>query len=140
MRSSPPYPTPSSCRSRMSANGIELSRNAGDGPPPGRVSVVVRNDEYALIASHPIEPGERIIQIDGDLSNTTCRLSVQVGLGTHISPPPGLKEGDRPEVYQWRFLNHSCRPNAVIVRRVLVAIRPIEPGEEINFDYNTTEY
>lgn len=38
-----------------------------------------------------------------------------------------------------RYINHSCRPNAKAVGRkgriVVVALRPIEPGEEITYDY-----
>jgi len=38
-----------------------------------------------------------------------------------------------------RYINHSCRPNARPVARkggiVIVASRPIEPGEEITYDY-----
>jgi SET domain-containing protein len=38
-----------------------------------------------------------------------------------------------------RYINHSCRPNATPVRRkralAIVALRRIEPGEEITYDY-----
>jgi len=38
-----------------------------------------------------------------------------------------------------RYINHSCRPNAKPVlrkgRMVFVALRGIEPGEEITYDY-----
>ena len=38
-----------------------------------------------------------------------------------------------------RYINHSCRPNAKPVGRtggiVIVALRPIEPDEEITYDY-----
>ena len=38
-----------------------------------------------------------------------------------------------------RYINHSCRPNAKPVHRnggiVIVALRRIEPGEEITYDY-----
>ena len=38
-----------------------------------------------------------------------------------------------------RYINHSCRPNAKPVGRrggiVIVALRGIEPGEEITYDY-----
>ena len=38
-----------------------------------------------------------------------------------------------------RYINHSCRPNAKPVGRkggiVIVALRQIEPGEEITYDY-----
>jgi uncharacterized protein len=38
-----------------------------------------------------------------------------------------------------RYVNHSCRPNAEPITRnggiVIVALRKIEPGEEITYDY-----
>jgi SET domain-containing protein len=37
-----------------------------------------------------------------------------------------------------RYINHSCRPNAKVGRKggiVIVALRQIEPGEEITYDY-----
>ena len=38
------------------------------------------------------------------------------------------------------LVNHSCRPNARIERGiVMVASRRIEAGEEITFDYRTTD-
>jgi len=42
--------------------------------------------------------------------------------------------------YPWRFLNHSCDPNAAVRERQLIAVRPIHPGEDLTFNYNTTEY
>lgn len=41
------------------------------------------------------------------------------------------------------FLNHSCEPNCYVrfgESVELVALRPIEEGEELSFNYNTTEY
>ncbi len=39
-----------------------------------------------------------------------------------------------------KYLNHSCAPNAGIRgRRLLYAIKPIKKGEEICFDYSSTE-
>lgn len=58
----------------------------------------------------------------------------------HIVPPADLPQGDSSDRYLWRFLNHSCRPNAAIVNRVLVARTAIPAGAEVTFDYNTTEY
>lgn len=37
-----------------------------------------------------------------------------------------------------QYLNHSCDPNAAAQDTTLVALRLIEPGEEIRFDYATT--
>lgn len=49
--------------------------------------------------------------------------------------------------YRWvdvappvRYLNHSCDPNMGIRGRVrFYALRPIKAGEELTFDYSTTE-
>lgn len=41
-----------------------------------------------------------------------------------------------------KFVNHSCNPNcyvrAVVNNAFLVALRPIEKGEELTFDYSLT--
>lgn len=42
--------------------------------------------------------------------------------------------------YGWRFLNHSCEPNAFLRGLTLVALDDIPEGAEITFDYNTTEW
>lgn len=43
---------------------------------------------------------------------------------------------DRPYIY----FNHSCDPNAAYTGRCdLTALRDIEPGHEITFDYSTSE-
>lgn len=123
----------------MFKNDADDFQSPLNSPVKSRVAVETRHGECCLVASSLIEPGERIILVDGELSQTPCRLSVQVGQNLHISPPPDLGDHDKRDQYQWRFLNHSCCPNAVIVRRVLIAIRPIEAGEEVTFDYNTTE-
>jgi SET domain-containing protein len=43
-----------------------------------------------------------------------------------------------------RYINHSCRPNAEPIGRkggiVIVALRRIEPGEEITYDYGREYY
>lgn len=46
-----------------------------------------------------------------------------------------------------QFLNHSCDPNIGVVKELneggsydFVALRDIEEGEEVRFDYETTEY
>ncbi len=39
-----------------------------------------------------------------------------------------------------RYVNHSCDPNCGIKNRIkIVAMRTIEPGEQITFDYEMTE-
>ena len=42
----------------------------------------------------------------------------------------------------WGALNHGCDPNVAIdvSRRVIVARRAIAAGDQLRFDYNTTEW
>jgi hypothetical protein len=96
--------------------------------------------EYRVVATRPIVAGQRILTIDGVASATPCRYSVQVGRDLHVAPPADVIGDGRLDVFAWRFLNHSCRPNAAIVGRELIAIGAIAAGEEVTFDYNMTEY
>jgi hypothetical protein len=105
-----------------------------------RATVARRNGECCLVALGPIRQGERVLAIDGPLVNKPCRYSIQVGAGLHVGPPPGLTRDDASPRYYWRFLNHSCDPNSALVGREIVALRTIAEGEEVTFNYNTTEY
>lgn len=94
-------------------------------------------DHRCLRAAARFEPGEMILALEGLLSHAPSRYSVQVGAGLHIQPAPGIPEDSLRAA--WRYLNHSCRPNALFRGPVLSALTTIEAGEEITFDYNTTE-
>ena len=85
-----------------------------------------------VFASRRIEPGEVIIDGCRDvLSEETVKalppderiyLSVIDGRTILMQPPA-------------RFVNHSCNPNARGADDCDVAIRVIEPGEEVTVDY-----
>ena len=105
-----------------------------------RIEVAIRDGEQCIIARQAIAPGEWVMAIEGEQRSTPCRDSVQVDQNLHIAPPEDLIREDGRDAFLWRFLNHSCRPNATVARRALIAIKPIAAGEEITFDYNTTEY
>jgi SET domain-containing protein len=98
-------------------------------------TVVVRKSPIhgrGVFATHRIEPGE--IVIDGCreiLSDEAVNalpaeeirfLSVIDGRSILMLPPS-------------RFVNHSCNPNARATDRHDVAVRVIEPGEEVTVDY-----
>lgn len=121
-----------------------FARRGGDVLPSpvcqASITVATHNGEYCVLALRPIQAGEAIMTIEGELRATPCRYSVQVDRDLHIAPPAGMGSSDRHDLYLWRFLNHSCKPNAAMAQRVLTAVRPIMPGEQISFDYNTTEY
>jgi hypothetical protein len=60
------------------------------------------------------------------------RHSIQVGAEVHLTP----------EGAPWSLVNHSCAPNVRIdfERWELVALRAIEPGEELGWNYLATEW
>jgi uncharacterized protein len=89
-----------------------------------------------VFARRTIRRGEFILAFDGpliDFAETKRRgakecMAIQVGRNRYIdTQPPGV------------LVNHSCAPNAGIVRdRRLIALRDIVPGEQIQYDYSTT--
>ena len=93
-----------------------------------------------MVATRAIESGAVILEILGEVVDRASKYSLQVGDETHIEHPwiDGADDGEKS--HQWRYLNHSCDPNAVLIGLQLVAIKPIRQREEITFDYNTTEF
>jgi hypothetical protein len=89
-----------------------------------------------VFAALRFAPGDVILRFRGGLFDRADPIHdtpaganlLQIGIGQYLLPRPnGL------------FVNHSCRPNAGLVgTRTLVAIREIEPEEEIRFDYSTS--
>ncbi len=83
----------------------------------------------------PIAAGELIIRFAGPLlryaDTTPETLALQIGPDLYIGASGGPDD----------FVNHSCDPNAGVrvqdASAELFAIRAIEPGEEILFDYST---
>jgi hypothetical protein len=70
---------------------------------------------------------EQIVALDLDLS----KYCFQVGLDRFLLPTGSIDD----------LINHSCFPNAGIrlttMGYELIALRDIEPGEEITYDYST---
>lgn len=104
------------------------------------VRVVVRSSrgQLAAFASADFAVDDPVVVIKGRSTTIPTRYTLQVGPDEHIdaNPLPGTV-GGYPE---WRFLNHACEPNTMLRGRVLVARRPIEDGEELTFDYESTEW
>lgn len=105
-------------------------------------SIATQETEHGkgVFAIKPFAKGEVILQAKGpildyddfeDGSYEDCHC-LQIGERTYIG-----SSGDIDD-----FVNHSCDPNAgyriVGERADLIAIRDIQPGEEITFDYSTS--
>ena len=91
-------------------------------------------------ARRRFETGERVWTLSGRPSSIP-RLAVRIALRR-------CRMDDPLQVGRFRYVeldegsiafNHSCDPNlGVTAGNVLVARRPIEPGDELTYDYSTT--
>ena len=75
--------------------------------------------------------GTKVLELDGNYFPYPTRTSIQIG-DQHL------------EHYEGGHVNHHCNPNTKVIvpnftPPFLVAIKNIEIGEEITFDYESTE-
>jgi uncharacterized membrane protein YeiB len=89
----------------------------------------------SLHALRSFARGEVVFALDGRPVVQPTRFTIQVGPRAHLDP---ISERGSP----WAYLNHGCEPNVAIdvTSRAIVAVRPIGAGDELRFDYNTTEW
>jgi hypothetical protein len=92
-----------------------------------------------LFALRRFAAGDAILTINGRMQSGPTRYSIQLDVDAHIEADAALPESEMRTRHPWRFLNHSCEPNAGVAGRRLVALRSIEPGDQLTFDYTTTE-
>jgi D-alanine-D-alanine ligase len=85
-----------------------------------------------LIATAPIKTGEQVFFLNGRFEPVASKHSVQLDNRHHVVTETAI----------WRFTNHSCIPNMRIdpATQSMVATRDIGEGEELNFNYNTSEW
>jgi D-alanine-D-alanine ligase len=77
-------------------------------------------------------PGDTIFRLTGEILSYPTKYTIQLNEFDHVLTQES----------HWKSVNHSCDPNVRIdtLKREMVAARRIEPGEELNFNYNTTEW
>ena len=92
-----------------------------------------------LFATRDIAEASTILAVEGRLQPYPTRYSIQIDAALHVDADASLPDSEMRLRHPWRFLNHCCEPNARIEGRLLRAIRAIALGEEITFDYTTTE-
>lgn len=100
--------------------------------PPGTLRAATGPYGRALVTSKPILPCEVIIELDGVVVHAPDRFTIQIDHQRHLAPSG----------QDWALINHSCTPNARFdpARPAMVAVAAIQPGEEITFNYLTTEW
>lgn len=110
---------------------------------PSLVEVSNNDGMFSLVAGQNLRAGRSLFRINGELTDRASRYSVQVEKALHIDLPESPSELGfelMRERHPWCFLNHGCEPNARIKGREVFARRDIAAGEQITFDYTTTEW
>jgi SET domain-containing protein len=94
--------------------------------------VTLGNTMQGVTTTTTINKDDVIYQFVGTFIKNPTRTSIQVGKKQHVEDALG------------RYINHSCTPNIKIVKEdkiiKLIAIKDIQEGQEITFDYNSTEW
>jgi uncharacterized membrane protein YeiB len=108
---------------------------ADDGAESPSVEIIRDAGFASLHALRSFARGEVVVPLRGLSVVRPTRFSIQVGRDAHLDP---ISDDASP----WGALNHGCDPNVVIdvSRRVIVARRAIAAGDQLRFDYNTTEW
>lgn len=89
-----------------------------------------------VIATVDVAAGNVVMTIDGHTIAKPDRYTVQIGEGEHVAAAQ-QPDGSYPV---WRFLNHACEPNTRLAGRTLVATVDVHAGDEVTFDYDSTEW
>lgn len=108
--------------------------------PKHHIGVTETASGHHLITLQAVASGASLFHIHGEQTPRPSRHSLQLDTDLHINSPSGTSEQDQMAKGYWRYLNHRCDPNVCIRDLDVIALRPIASGEEITFDYDTTEY
>ena len=88
----------------------------------------------SLFALEPIAGNEVVVAFEKNFLDAPTETSMQVDEHVH-------QEATAPDALE-NFLNHACKPNGYVefLHLTYRALRTIEPGEELTFNYNATEW
>jgi len=91
----------------------------------------IKDGMKGLFTKKRLVNGMKVLELDGNYFPYPTRTSIQIG-DQHL------------EHYEGGHVNHHCDPNTKVIvpnftSPFLVAIKTIEPKEEITFDYESTE-
>jgi len=105
------------------------------------IEMKVHQGHKGLFARKDFIAGSVIFHLKGSISKRPNKYSVQLSRDKHIDFPPVRRPNDDLD-YAWQYVNHSCEPNGYVNAEDLCfsALTNIKEGEEITFNYLTTEY
>ena len=99
----------------------------------GEVCRKISNGQNHFFAIRSFKPGDVIAGFSaGTISAEPTYLTVQVGIRKHITLDPEFLQ----------YINHGCDPNVFFntATMQLIALKPIQPEEEMSFFYPSTEW
>jgi len=101
---------------------------------PSSIKIGNSHDGKGLFSRKAISKGEKVFKFIGEVLSASEASGKSLQIGEDQFLESTVKFDD--------YLNHSCNPNCHIDWRSLnlVASRNIKEGEELTFDYNTSEY
>lgn len=110
-------------------------------PSAESVRVESNNGVAGVFAGRDYRRGERLIPLEGRSPARRTRYSIQIGVDLHLDPE-SLPNGAPGATAPWKYLNHACDPNLAIDLDAMcfTARRDIAAGEELTFNYLTTEW
>jgi hypothetical protein len=87
---------------------------------------------FGVFTIERITAGTTLIELPAVFDDTSGRHTIQVGERRHQAFTDDIDD----------YLNHSCHPTAHVdtERLCVVALRDLEAGEEVTFNYLTTEW
>jgi len=80
-----------------------------------------------LYAVNDYSEGDLLFVLKGKYLKKPTKHSIQIDEHTHILDKMG------------KYMNHSFEPNCSIAGHDVVALKDIKKGDELTFNYNTTE-
>ena len=91
------------------------------------VKNIKNSTEKGLFATKNYKQGDKVHTLTGEIFDKPTRETIRIGNNRHIYDNYGI------------FINHSFDPNIHIHHDEMFALRDINIGDELTFDYNKNE-
>ena len=92
-----------------------------------KISFCERVNGKAVFIKRPFKKDEIIHKLSGQKLYAPTKFSIEIDNNMHILDKYGC------------WINHSCNPSTKIENQSVIALRDLEVGEELTFDYNENE-
>lgn len=123
-----------SAKRAASPNAAKAVVATGKKPRRSAARIVLDHGPYGDIikTASDFEAGETIFYLSGEIIDHPTKYTIQLDEHEHVLTRDSL----------WQSMNHGCEPNVRIdtAKREMQAARRIKAGEELNFNYNSTEW